>query len=110
MDSDIRSASEVTNLIATNPAVLLYFSTSTCNVCKVLKPKVQDMLAEDFPQIIFRYINIEEFPSLAGQFSVFTVPTILVYFEEKELIRKSRNAGIMELASAIQRPYQILFQ
>ena len=109
MDSDIRSAGELSELISTEPAVLLYLSTSTCNVCKVLKPKVKALLTEDFPEIAFRYINIEEYPEVSGQYSVFTVPTILVYFEGNELIRKSRNVGVSELAAEINRPYQLFF-
>ncbi|MBD3276002.1 MAG: thioredoxin [Candidatus Marinimicrobia bacterium] len=109
LDSDIRSIAELTETINSEPAALLYFSTSTCSVCKVLKPKVKALLTDDFPEIDFRYINIEEFPEVSGQFSVFTVPTILVYFDGDEVIRKSRNVGLSELASDINRPYQLFF-
>jgi thioredoxin-like negative regulator of GroEL len=109
LDSDIRSIAELTEIVNSEPAALLYFSTSTCSVCKVLKPKVKALLSDDFPEIAFRYVNIEEFPEVSGQFSVFTVPTILVYFDGNEVIRKSRNVGVSELAAEINRPYQLFF-
>jgi hypothetical protein len=37
------------------------------------------------------------------------VPTILVFIEGKEFIRKSRNIGIEELGDLIARPYTLLF-
>ena len=49
-------------------------------------------------------------PSLAAKFSAFVEPTILLFFEGKETIRKSRNIGIFELENAIKRPYKLIFE
>lgn len=97
------------NFIKQHDAVVAYFSHDECNVCKVLKPKVLDLLNERFPKTEFVYVNIKEIPEISAQQSIFTVPTLVVYFEGKEFIRKSRNIGIEELASAIERPYQLMF-
>ena len=35
-------------IIENDEAALFYFSTPTCNVCKVLKPKVKELIEEDF--------------------------------------------------------------
>lgn len=91
------------------PALLVYFSTETCNVCKVLKPKVAELIQTSFPEIKLVYIQADKLPEVAAQNQVFAVPTLLVYFEGREYIRKSRNIGIGELEREIDRPYSMIF-
>ena len=98
-----------TEITKSNKAVCFYLSTPDCNVCKVLKPKIIDMLENDFPGIIFCYVDVNEAKEISGQLSVFSVPTILVYFEGKETIRASRNMHIEELCEQIERYYKMIF-
>ena len=91
------------------PALLAYFSTETCNVCKVLKPKVAELIQASFPKVKMVYIQTDKLPEVAAQNQVYAVPTLLVYFEGREYIRKSRNIGIGELEREIDRPYSMIF-
>lgn len=90
-------------------ATLKYFSHQRCSVCKVLMPKVKRLLADEFPKMEFQYINVEEEPKVAASYQVFTVPTILIFFEGKEYYRFARNVSIIQLKEAIERPYALLF-
>jgi thioredoxin-like negative regulator of GroEL len=90
-------------------AVFFYLSTLDCRVCKVLKPKVIEMLKDDFPLINFCYVDLNEAKEISGQLCVFSVPTILVYFEGKETIRISRNIHLEELRGQIDRYYKMIF-
>ncbi|MFZ2322843.1 MAG: thioredoxin family protein [Ignavibacteriaceae bacterium] len=90
-------------------AVCFYLSTPECNVCKVLKPKVIEMIENDFSRISFYYVDLNEAKEISGQLSVFSVPTILVYFEGRETIRVSRNVHLEELRGQINRYYQMIF-
>jgi thioredoxin-like negative regulator of GroEL len=92
-----------------NKAVCFYLSTPECNVCKVLKPKVIEMIENNFPEMNFCYVDLNEAKEISGQLSVFSVPTILVFFESKETIRVSRNVHIEELKEQIERYYKIIF-
>ena len=105
----IQSLDEMIKLKEEESILLGYFSTDTCNVCKVLKPKVAELIENEFPEIKLVYIKSDVFPEIAAQFQVFVAPTILVFFEGKEFIRRSRNIGIDELRREISRPYSILF-
>ncbi len=96
-------------IISSSDALLLYFSHDGCNVCKVLRPKLECLLNDNYPKFKFTYINTVEQPEVAAQFQVFTVPTVLVYFEGKEYFRFSRNIGLSQLEDAIKRPYHLLF-
>jgi len=109
MFSEIQSFEEFLKLKEEEPALLAYFSTEACNVCKVLKPKVADLIQTEFPKIKPVYIKSDVLPDIAAQNQVFAAPTILVFFEGREYIRKSRNIGIGELQREIERPYSMMF-
>ncbi len=106
---EIQSYKEYLKLKEEEPAFLAYFSTETCNVCKVLKPKISELVQSKFPQILLVYIDSNKLPELAAQNQIFVAPTIIVYFEGREFIRKSRNIGIGELQREIERPYSMIF-
>lgn len=105
----ITSREEFENYLADNAAVLAYFSTAACSVCKVLKPKVAEMVSQEFPLIKPVYVEIDRLPELAAQHRIFAVPTLLVFFDGKETIRKSRSFGLDELKEEIGRLYRIMF-
>ena len=67
------------------------------------------MLEVDFPKIFFCYVDLNETKEISGQLSIFSAPTILVYFEGKETIRASRNMHIEELREQIDRYYKMIF-
>ena len=96
--------------IGSSTALLLYFSHEGCQVCKFLRPKIENLIAEDFPKIHMHYINTLHQPEVTAAFSVFTVPTLLVFFDGRETIRTSRNIHTSELKEQISRYYKILFQ
>lgn len=106
---EIQSLEEFNRLKQEVPALLGYFSTDACNVCKVLKPKVEELIQEEFPQVKLAYVKSDVLPDVAGQHQVFAAPTILVFFDGRETIRKSRNIGIDELRREISRPYSMIF-
>lgn len=90
--------------------LLVYFSTESCSVCKVLKPKVWELLQHRFPRMAACYVDTDKSPLIAGQHRVFTIPTILLFFGGREHYRFSRNIGIYQLEEAIERPYRLVFE
>jgi thiol-disulfide isomerase/thioredoxin len=109
MMKTIQSISEFDMILAENDAVLAYFSTETCSVCHVLKPKVIEMVTESFPKMKMVFIESDQHPALAAQNRVFTAPTVIVFFAGRETIRKSRALGVDELRYEIERPYSMMF-
>lgn len=109
MFTEIQTFEEFLKMKDQEPVLLAYFSTESCNVCKVLKPKVAELIQSKFPKIKLLYIKSDILPEVAAQNQVFAVPTILVFFNGKEYIRKSRNIGIRELQKEIERPYSMVF-
>ena len=106
---DIRTPEDLSALLSEEDALLIYFSTASCNVCKVLKPQVETLITDSFPNMKMVFVDSEQFPELAASFRVFVAPTVLVFLAGKEYLRKSRAFGLNELKNEILRPYSLMF-
>jgi len=93
-------------IILNNGIEILYFSTDSCNVCIVLKPKIIETINK-YNIINFVYINIEKNSDLAAKYSVFAVPTIILIIDGKEYQRFNRNLSIDKFAELIDRYYNL---
>lgn len=105
----IYSIEELTAAVSENPVTVIYFSSETCNVCKVLKPRIREMLDMQFPMAKMYYVDIEKSPVVSGQYRVFSIPTIDIYIDGREHARFSRNVTMHDFEAAIRRPYDLLY-
>jgi len=65
-------------------SALLLFSAPWCAPCTALYPTIIK-LSEEFPDINFLKINVDESPDLTSEFGVRTVPT-LMFLRDGELV------------------------
>lgn len=98
----------INQTLSTNDAVMLYFSAPTCNVCHALKPKLVEAITDQFPTFVIESIDISQTPDIASHFSVFTIPTVLVFFQGREFLRKSRHMSVGEVIEDVRRPYNLM--
>lgn len=108
--STIKNFDSFNNILEKEDAVLIYFSHEQCNVCKVLKPKVAELLEINFPKMKMFYVDTVLSSEISGQNKIFAVPTVVCFFGGRETFRKSRNIGINELGEQIERPYGMIFE
>lgn len=92
----------IENFIKDNEIVLAYFSTEQCSVCKALKPKVQSF-ADTYQNVKTFYAGIDNLQELSGKYMVFTVPTIILFIQDKEYKRFARYVSIDEIKESIDR-------
>ncbi|MFP4365216.1 MAG: thioredoxin family protein [Spirochaetia bacterium] len=104
--TELTTFQEIKDFITRNRFALLYLSSPDCGVCRVLKPKVEHMLAE-YPEVESAYIDLNKVPEAGGQFQVFTIPGILVFIDSKESIREARHISMALLEEKIARYYEI---
>ncbi|MFW6226812.1 MAG: thioredoxin family protein [Bacteroidota bacterium] len=109
-NTHFESAEEFFRIVKLKPAVLCYFSYEDCGVCRVLKPKVIELVENEFPKVDFLFIDTRHNPEIAAQNQVFTVPTILFFIDGKEYFRLGRNFGLEELSYRIERIYGMLYR
>ena len=87
---------EIKSEIQENKLALLYVSREDCSVCHSLLPQIEQLLT-NYPTIKSIRVDADAIPEIAGEYSIFTVPAILVFAEGKEMIRKARFVPIDEL-------------
>ena len=51
-------------------------------------------------------ISVEE--EVAPHFGVLAIPTVLIFLDGKEFLRRSRHMSVGEVISEIKRPYEIM--
>ena len=85
-----------------HPVWVTYFSHDECNVCKVLKPQVREIVGQ-FDGAAFLYVNTKESMEVAGQFMVFAVPTIILFYEGREAKRYSRHISLGDFEGFLER-------
>jgi len=107
---NFNSVKEIQETISKVDAVLFYFNTNSCSVGEAMEPKVFNLIKTSFPKIEFYTIDINFQPEISAYFNAFVEPTILVFFDGKETVRRSRNISIFELDETIKRPYQLIFE
>lgn len=106
--TDISSLDELQDRLKTEPFVLGYFSRPDCGVCTALKPKVNEMI-DALPGATAYYINLDALPAAAGEYSIFTIPGILLFVDGKETIREARYVSADDLTHKMNRLYDLKF-
>jgi hypothetical protein len=67
-----------------------------------------ELMKESFPEMGRYSVDISETADVPAKFTVFAVPTILVFLEGREFARESRNMSPAGLVDKISRPYEIM--
>ena len=106
--SNLKELDNIEKNIKENVAVMLYFSAPTCNVCHALKPKLIEAIEDNFIEMKIMSIDTSVSQEVAAHFSVFAIPTVLVFLDSKEFLRKSRHMSVGEVIKEIKRPYDIM--
>jgi len=104
----MQTIENINNSIKENLAVMVYFSAPTCNVCHALKPKLLEAIDENFKEFKIESVDISLNEDIAPYFNVYAIPTVLVFLDAKEFLRKSRHMSVSEVIGEIQRPYDIM--
>lgn len=104
----VQNEQSLQNSINTGEPVLVYFSGENCSVCKVLKPKIEQEIKATFPRFKMYEVKTDLHKELVSHFTVFSIPTILVYFDKKEFFRKGRNLSIPFFMQELKRPYDLM--
>lgn len=102
-----KSKYDILEYISTKEPVLIYFSGENCSVCNVLKPKIKEEVSKNFPKMKLYEVQADLYKEIASSFSVFSIPTIIVFFDSKEFFRKGRNISVSHFIEEIRRPYTL---
>lgn len=79
-----------TEVMQSDKTVLLDFWADWCGPCRMLSPTV-DEIADERTDIKVGKVNVDNDPSLAEKFGVFSIPTLIVIKDGKVV---SQSAGL----------------
>ena len=98
----LKNLKDIEQTIADNRLCLFYIKAPDCGVCNVMLDKVV-RLADQFPSLTSFYTDITEEPLIAGQFLVYSGPTVLLLLDGKEVYRGAQFIDLEELDYNIKR-------
>ncbi|MBU3213781.1 thioredoxin family protein [Clostridium estertheticum] len=99
---NLNSINDITDFIKENKFVMLYFSSDGCSVCDDVLPRIEELLKKQ-PKVVSGHVEIQNIPSVASVFGIFTIPAIIIFLEGKEIVRQARYINFLELKEKIQR-------
>ena len=76
---------------------LKYFSATWCGPCKSFKPVMNEIASEGYS---VQFIDIDQSPNMATQFSVMSVPTVII---EENGIEVDRFVGSIPKQQVLDR-------
>lgn len=109
MRKETGNIEELQEIIKSEDAVMLYFYNDDCPPCLSLRPKVEALLDNSFPEMKLIFVNSKLHPEIPASYGVFANPTLIIFFDGKEFKRFSKYISTSELHLAIERYYNIIF-
>lgn len=102
------SIDAIKNFTKENLMSVVYFLSESCSVCHALYPKIEDVLS-NYPNVKMAKVEISDIPEAAGEYSIFSFPTLLIFVDNKEIARKSRIVSIDDFRATIDKYYSLVF-
>jgi thioredoxin 1 len=101
----VQNLQQLQDSINTGEPTLVYFSGENCSVCKVLKPKIEEEVSKSFPKFKLFEVKTDLDKEITSHFTIFSIPTTLVFFDTKEFKRVGRNMSVSLFIEELKRPY-----
>ena len=105
---EIQTIEQIKKEIDSKEPILIYFSGENCSVCKVLKPKIESEVTKNFTRFKLYEVKTDIYKEITSEFTVFSLPTIIVYFDSKEFKRYGRNMSVPLFIEELSRPYNLM--
>ncbi len=92
----------IDSVITNNFLSIIQFGSETCGPCHSITYKIDEWL-QSHPSVVERYVPVEDFQPETAQHDVFGVPTTILYFEGKEILRKTGYYSLEEFFSKAEK-------
>lgn len=102
---ELTSLVEIDTFLDEHLLAFLFVSRTNCSVCHALLPQVKELM-QDYPEIKLGSVNADHVEEVAGRFSIFTIPVLLLFFEGKEYVREARIVHMDLFKEKINKIYK----
>lgn len=106
---NIETLTELEDLKLSEEALLILFGGKECNVCHAIKPKLIELVTEQFPKMKMVYVDCHVVTDICSQNGVFTLPTLQVFFTGQRFIEEVRSFSVQKVVADMARPYSMVF-
>lgn len=79
--------SNFNEIVNKHPLALIDFWASWCGPCRALAPTIEELAKEYAGEVFVGKLNVDENPQTAECFQVFSIPTVLIMKDGKEVER-----------------------
>ncbi len=96
------SDSNFNEFIQRSPVVVVDFWAEWCMPCRMIAPIIEDLAREYAGKVLFGKLNVDENPETAERFQVFSIPTLVIFKDGREIERivgytpKNRIEAVLE--------------
>ena len=73
----------VQEVLESDKPVVIDFWAAWCNPCKMMTPEIEKLSEEYGDKIKFCKLNTEENPEISSQYTVQSIPTIMIFYKGK---------------------------
>lgn len=84
-----------------SPLFVVIAKTEACAVCKPVLARLETLMNR-YPTVSAYQIDIERVDAFRGQHLVFTVPTVMVFEQGKEILRESRFVDFQRIERLLE--------
>lgn len=96
--NNIYTDKDIFDLIDNNKGIMMVFAKGIeCSVCHAIQDRVNKTFPSLYPNLPIKFITIDENPNFRGQYLIFSVPTLLIFKDNKEIHRESRIIDFAQL-------------
>jgi len=81
------SDSTFDGMVNKHPLVIVDFWASWCGPCRALAPTIEELASEYDGKVIVGKLDVDENPSTAERFGVYSIPTVVMMKNGKEVER-----------------------
>ena len=85
------------------PALLVLFGGAHCGVCQAIRPRIESMVAQSFPQFAMAYVDCAQAPAVCAQQGVFSLPVLRFYLGGQLVLERGRSFSLQEVGAEMER-------
>lgn len=99
MEININSSNFENEVVKSDKPVLIDFWAPWCGPCQMIAPAVEELAKEYADKLKVGKVNVDEAPDLATQFSIMSIPALML-FKDGQVMEK--KVGAMQKDELVQ--------